>query len=82
MITELVQWTAITFVVSKLTRCCYSDTTQRLITQLTQVLFNAGPPVRRWPSVKTTCTTTRLHVAVAYRVYTHAHNMLTVAQPC
>ena len=45
MITELVQ-----------TRCRYSDTTQRIITKRTQVLFNAGPPVRRWPSVKTTCT--------------------------
>ena len=32
------------------------------------------PPIRRWPSVKPTCTTTRLHVTVAYRVYTHAHN--------
>ena len=32
------------------------------------------PPIRRWPSVKTTCTTTRLHVTVAYRVYIHAHN--------
>ena len=50
MITELVQWTVIT---AHLTRCRYSDTTQRLLTQHTQVLFNAGPPVRRWPSVKT-----------------------------
>ena len=40
------------------------------------MLFNAGPPVRRWPSVKTRCTTTRLHVTVAYRAYTHAHNTL------
>ena len=32
------------------------------------MLFNAGPPVRRWPSVKTRCTTTRLHLTVAYRV--------------
>ena len=73
MITELVQ-----------TRCRYSDTTQRLITKRTQVLFNAGPPVRRWPSVKTTCTCTktRLRVTVPYRIYTHAHNTLTVAQPC
>ena len=41
------------------------------------MLFNAGPPVRRWPSVKTRCTTTRLHVTVAYRAYTHAHNTLS-----
>ena len=34
--------------------------TQRLITQHTQVLFNAGPPVRRWPSVKI-CTTSSIH---------------------
>ena len=46
------------------------------------MLFNAGPPVRRWPSVKTTCTTSRLHVTVADRVYTHAHNTQTVAQLC
>ena len=39
-------------------------------------------PVRRWPSVKTTCTTTRLHVTdLAYRAYTHAHNTLTVGPP-
>ena len=75
MITELVQ-----------TRCRYSDTTQRLITKRTQVLFNAGPPVRRSPSVKTTCTYVQklgyMYVTVPYRVCTHAHNTLTVAQPC
>ena len=64
---------------AKLTGCRHSDTTQRTITQHTQVLFNAGPPVRRWPSVKATCIATRLHVTVAYHIYTH--NMLVVAQP-
>ena len=67
---------------ANLTRCRYSDTTQRLLTQHTQVLFNARQPVQCWPSVKTMRTTTRLHVTVAYRVYTHAHNTLTVAQLC
>ena len=64
-----------------MTWCRHSDRTQRLITQRTQVLFNAGTPVRGWPSVKTRCTTTRLHLTVAHRAYTHAHNALTVAQP-
>ena len=38
-------------------------------------LYDAGPVLKQ------ECTTTRLHVTVAYHVYTHAHNTLTVAQP-
>ena len=56
-----------------MTWCRHSDTTQRLITQHTQVLFNAGPPVRRSPSVKTRCTTTRLHLTLSIpRLHPHS----------
>ena len=77
-------WTVITFVVSKtdMVSSFWHNSTINYPTP--QMLFNAGPPVRRWPSVNTRCrpTTTRLHLTVAYHAYTHAHNTLTVAQPC
>ena len=41
-------------------------------------LYDAGPMLKQDVGP----TTTRLHVTVAYHVYTHAHNTLTVAQSC